>query len=591
MKKKIISITMVGMLVLTIFLGCQSQSGDGTELPSTQETPTGPLTLQITSPRDGRETSWGFANVDGIVSPPEAMVTVNGVSVEVAADGSFESDYIPLNEGENKLRTVAILNGKKVSKTVTVNYTLKLHVSIGLNLEPNEDWFTESPAEIGGRVSDPRAEVTVNGRKAVVGNDGNFSVMMDFVEGTNSLTAIARLRDQTDTDTTEAFYVPPVPLSLRIKSPQDGHEARVDLIKITGTVSDPESTVLVNNIAALVSASGAFYAYIELDEGENRIDAIASRGGESATETINVTYRPPSVTPVEKLSLYIASPQDNAEYKVNLLSVTGTVSDAVATVVVNGVEATVAADGGFQGYVTLDKNENIVEVIAITDEVKIIKNIAVIFTPALVVYMEYPSPNRHTDYTKEPMTVNGRVNKPEAIVAVNGQAVPITPDGGFTTQVQLIEGSNSIKAVATLGDERDEVYVLFRVENGYPNPVPGYSHFFAASSVYEHEITLRAGETKRLTLALETRKGGPGRFSGRLVPVDREYGRMPQPMPEGLDAYLEPPEFMAYPNATYHFNLVFSTTPELAPGIYYLKFHQTFENGFYSGGWIEITVE
>ena len=585
--RKLFIITTLAMLIFTLFLGCQTQPENGTQPPSSTS---GPLTLQITSPRDGRETSWGFVTVDGIVSSPEATVTVNRISVDVAEDGSFESDYILLDEGKNEFRTVATLDGKKVSKTVTVTYTLKLHVSISLNLEPGEDWFTESPAEIGGRVSDPRAEVIVNGKKAEVGRDGSISVMLELAEGKNQLIATARLGDQTDINTREAIYVPPVPLEMSITAPQDGHKTQVDVVKITGTVSDPEARVIVNDIAALVTAAGAFYAYIGLNEGENRIDAVAIRGGESVTDTTYITYYPVTA-PAEKLALKVASPQNNAEYKVNLLPVTGTVSDPTAAVVVNGAEATVAADGGFQGYAVLDEGENNIEVIAIKGAAKTARNITVNFTPALVVYLDYPSLSRDTDYTREPLTINGKVNKPGAKVTVSGQDVPVAKDGSFTTQVQLTEGSNSIKAVATLGGERDEVYILFAVENGYPNPVPGYSHFFAASLKYEHEITLKTGGAKRLALILETRKDGPGRFYGSLVHVDREYGPLPQPMPEGLDVYLETPEFIAYPNTTYHINLVFSATPELDPGTYYLHFYHRFENGFHGSGWIEVTVE
>lgn len=574
-------ILLAALLLITSVAGCWQQP----------EGNSGPLTLQIASPSDGRETSWGFATVDGVVSPPEAVVTVNGVTVKVDENGSFESDYILLDEGTNELRTVATLDGKKISKTVTVTYIFKLHVSISLNLEPGKDWFTESPAEIGGRVSDPRAEVIVNGKKAEVGRDGHISVMLELAEGQNSLTATARLGEQTDSDTREAIYVTPVSLNLDIEAPQDGHETQVDIVKITGAVSDPEARVLVNNVPALVTAAGAFSTYIELDEGENRIDAVAVRGSESVVDTIHVTYRHPSATTAEKPKLNIISPHDNAEFKVNLLPVTGTVSDAEATVLVNGIEAAVAVDGSFQGYAVLAEGENSIGVTALKGEVKTAKNIKVTFTPALVVYLEHPFPAMGVDYTKEPMVVTGKVNKLEARVTVNGKDTTVAADRSFTVQVQLKEGSNSIKAVATLGDERDEVYISFMVsETGFLSPVPGYSHFFAASLEYEHEITLSTGEIKRLGLTLETRKDGPGRFYGRLFHVDREYGLMPQPMPGGLDAYLEPPEFIAYPNATYHFNLVFGTTLELDPGTYYLHFYHTFETGFYGSGWIEIKL-
>jgi hypothetical protein len=52
-----------------------------------------------------------------------------------------------------------------------------------------------------------------------------------------------------------------------------------------------------------------------------------------------------------------------------------------------------------------------------------------------------------------------------------------------------------------------------------------------------------------------------------------------------------PPGFMAYPNTTYSFNIVFNTTPELVPGSYYLHFYHNFEGEGYGSGWIQVTVE
>jgi hypothetical protein len=61
-------------------------------------------------------------------------------------------------------------------------------------------------------------------------------------------------------------------------------------------------------------------------------------------------------------------------------------------------------------------------------------------------------------------------------------------------------------------------------------------------------------------------------------------------MPEGLDVYLEPPQFTAYSNTIYNFNLVLVATAELPQDIYYLHFYNHLENGFYSDGYIRVTV-
>ncbi len=604
-RQRLLVITTLLLVILMLFSGCQAENDTVTPSSPTEVT-TGPLTLNITSPVEGRETSWGFTRVRGTVSPASAVVSIDNEGyAKVEADGSFESDYIVLNEGKNDLRVMATTGSEEIAQTVTVNYKLELHVSISLDLEPGMDWFTESPARIGGRVSDPRAEVTINGQMAAVGNDGYILAMMELEEGTNILTAVARLGDQTDSDTREAIYVPPVALAIEISTPDDDFESKLDMLKITGTVSDPESRIMIhvisgggasspvnfNFVPARITASGAFYAYVPLEKGENHIEATAHRGNDRTTDTIDIGYHPPLINLADEPELKITSPQDNVEYRMNVLSVTGMVDDPAAAVLVNGIESVVAPDGSFRGCAVLtETGENIIEIIAINDKAKTVRTIAVTFVPPLVVSLNAET-EPGVDYTREPLSVTGTVNKPEAKVTVNGKDVPVDKYGWFKTQVKLEEGNNRILAVATLGDETDEMYILNFIENGALGHVPGYSHFFDAYLQYENEIVLKAGETQRFPITLETRKDGPGGFTGSLFYTEREYGEIPLPWPEGLDVYLEPPEFTAYPSATYNFDLVVSAAPELAPGIYYLHFYQYFENGFYGNGWIEVTVE
>jgi hypothetical protein len=175
-----------------------------------------------------------------------------------------------------------------------------------LNYEHGKDWFTESLAKIDGRVSDSRAEVTINGQKAAVTNDGYILAMVELSEGTNPLTAVARLGDQEAYDTGEAIYVPPPSLAIDIFTPVGGFESKLDMVKITGIVSDPEVDVVIsdtaangsqspviNAVPARVTAGGHFYAYVTLEKGNNRIEAAAIRGSDRASDTIDIGYNPP----------------------------------------------------------------------------------------------------------------------------------------------------------------------------------------------------------------------------------------------------------------------------------------------------------
>jgi hypothetical protein len=578
--RRVFIAAIVSLLILGICSGCRPQQSVTNE---------GPLSLQVTSPRDGFETSWGFTTVSGIVSATEASVTVNGTPTSVSANGSFESDYLLLSEGANELHVVATLDDYEVSKTITIIYNLNLHVSLSLHLEPGEDWFKESPSEINGRVSDPRAEVTVNRKRADVSQSGFFSVMLDLTKGINQLTAVAKFGGQVAQDTEEAIYVPPVPLELNITTPSDGDESMTDLIKVAGTVSDPQAEVVINDVQAMVTTAGNFYAYSELDEGDNHIEAVATRNGEQTADEVYITYHPSEETEGD-IPLSITSPRSNAEYRVNLLPVTGTVGDSTATVIVNGAEAQVTSDGIFHGNAILEEGGNNIEIDAIKGNLRTSRSILVTFEPALVVYLD-ANWDSEIDYTKTSLTVTGRVNKPEATVTMNEHEVTVDPDGIFWAEVPLTVGSNTITAVATLGSEHDEAQLLFMVDkSGSISPVPGYSGFSNAIVRYEQEVSLRAGDTEQLDITLETRKDGPGEFSGWLVRVADEYGLMPLSLPEGMDVYLDPPDLKAYPNTTYNLSLVFVTSDKLTPSTYYLHFYYNLEEWFYGSGWIKVNM-
>ncbi len=582
-----------GLLILLLLAVSSCATPSAKPTPSQPEGSAAQLSLEIRSPRDGEEHRKTPIRINGTVSHPEAEVAANGIKAEVEANGYFKSDWVPLVEGKNKIKVVARLGGREVIQTVTVTYNMVLSISVGLPRHTQEDELTESPTTARGRVSDPRARVTVNGKEAEVAYDGTYSIPLDLVEGKNFIEAVATLGEQQARDSTTAVFRPPKPLALEIKSPEDGATSNADLIKVSGTVAEPEDEVIVNGITAQVADDGSFYAYIGLVEGENTIEAVALRGEERFSDTISVTYRPPSPDVItDDLSLVINSPEDGAEFKVNLQKVRGMVSDPEAVVVVNGIEAKVAEDGAYYTYVDLAEGENTIGAVALKGAAKSSRAVTVTFSPALVVHLE-ADPEWGINYTKKPLEVTGIVNSPEARVTINGQDVPVASDGSFTAQVQLVEGSNSVKAVATLGNERDEVYILYAVENGDPNPVPGYSHFFASSLKHEHEITIKAGETGTIDVLLETRKSGPGEYSGKLFYVSRVYSIDALPMPEGLEVSLEPARFKTYPNTTYHATLIIKTDPELAPGEYYLRFVSRFVRGGtgYSSGWIRVTIE
>ena len=250
----------------------------------------------------------------------------------------------------------------------------------------------ESPLTVTGTVSGyPRGEVatgeqrariapevTVNGTTAEVAQDGSFSAQVELTEGENTIEAVALLNDVEVRDSITVTYVPVAPaLSVEITSPEDGAELTETPVTVTGTVSDAEATFTINDQAVEVATDGAFSAQIELTEGENVIEVVATLGDEEVRANVAVLFAPEAA-----LSVEITSPEDGAELTETPVTVTGTVSDAEATLTINDQAVEVAIDGSFSAQVELTEGENVITAVATSGELQTEDSITVTYTPS-----------------------------------------------------------------------------------------------------------------------------------------------------------------------------------------------------------------
>jgi flagellar hook assembly protein FlgD len=240
------------------------------------------LTLQLTSPSYYVIINEDAVTVAGLVTPPSAVVTVNGVVVATAKDGSF-STSVELAYGENEI----VVNATDpVTRTVTVIRPLRLELSS----PEDKAEVTESQVTVGGTVSEPEAVVIVNGQMVEVAEDGSFgaSVELDYGENTIEVTAEVEGEDSVGKTITVTRT-----LAMAITAPEDQAEVTESPLTVSGTISDPEAVVTVSGLVVETAEDGSFSASIELDSGENAIEVTAeTEGGESVTKTIKVTYAP-----------------------------------------------------------------------------------------------------------------------------------------------------------------------------------------------------------------------------------------------------------------------------------------------------------
>jgi hypothetical protein len=154
-----------------------------------------------------------------------------------------------------------------------------------------------------------------------------------------------------------------------------------------------------------------------------------------------------TVTIIRLLTLELTSPQDKEEVSENQITVSGTVSDPLATVAVNDSEVEVAEDGTFSTTAELAYGENIIIVSAIAEgQEPVTKTVAI----TRVLALEITSPEDNTEVTESPVLIKGAVSDPLATVTVNDGEVELAEDGAFSTTVELDYGENTIAVSAAV---------------------------------------------------------------------------------------------------------------------------------------------
>ncbi len=307
----------------------------------------------------------------------------------------------------------------------------------------------------------------------------------------------------------------------------------------------------------------------------------------------------PVTTPIpQALSLELQSPQDQSELHTNLVKVTGAVSDPGARVTVNDSEAQVAEEGSFYAFVEMVKGSNTIRVMAERDNERFSRAVVVTFSPPLAVYLDHPYPGEASvDYTQEPVTVTGQVNYPEATVKVNGAKAEIAENGYYLAVIQLKEGSNSIQALATLGEQTDEItYLVGVTSEGKMFAVPGLGsggpRYHSWVSL-DHAVELKPGETQSSEITLEVKKDiqEPDSFDFNIFRVSGEFSQLPLPDEMKLEMIIEPADFTIYPNAIYHFTINIKTSRGLSSGDYFFRWESSYRDKAWMGGSLKLRVQ
>ena len=167
-----------------------------------------PLELELLTPQDGAGVETGALRVLGNTRV-DAVVGINGVPVEVSADGSFTQD-ISLEEGINLVEVTATdLAGQTAAEQAMVFFISTAAVLPFSLFYPPDGLETPEPVIplIGGTTAD--AVVGVNGTPVEVNALGIFSTTVTLVEGPNFIEVVATdIRGNVRFQTVAVFYLP-----------------------------------------------------------------------------------------------------------------------------------------------------------------------------------------------------------------------------------------------------------------------------------------------------------------------------------------------------------------------------------------------
>ncbi|WFP50818.1 carboxypeptidase regulatory-like domain-containing protein [Methylomonas sp. EFPC3] len=262
-------------------VGVSLQNTSGSEIA-------GPLRLVITGLAPAGKVS--ISNASGTTDAGEPYFDLTGyVGGNFTAGGSGLVTVIVAGGGPNTFSF-----STRVEKAVA--QALKVQIISPATLLT----VGHTPQTVKGTVSDPAAQITLNGAP-VTNNNGSFQADVSLDEGHNTITARAVNAKGEDVSDAISLSLDMTPPYLTVESPKNGDTVRTDKIAVSGlindivrgTVAEGQANVKVNGVAASIANRSYLAENVVLNVGENtiKIDA-ADNVGNTSSISIKVTYQP-----------------------------------------------------------------------------------------------------------------------------------------------------------------------------------------------------------------------------------------------------------------------------------------------------------
>lgn len=145
-------------------------------------------------------------------------------------------------------------------------------------------------------------------------------------------------------------------LQLEITSPAGRDSVTEEILTVTGIVSNSEAEIRVNDDVVSVDSEGSFSHEVAMEYGDNRVSVEATGDGFRPTQrTLRLS---------RKMVLAITAPEPDSTVTDNVITLSGTVSDLNATLMVAGRPVALTEDGSWSTDLDLHYPLTVVNVTA-----------------------------------------------------------------------------------------------------------------------------------------------------------------------------------------------------------------------------------
>jgi uncharacterized Zn-binding protein involved in type VI secretion len=341
--------------------GGDEHSGDGENDPAAEyltlqisgkacgSSDTAPPVFSAPQPSDGRLLAIAKPPISIAFSDNSGGSGVDTASVRVSLDGSDITGICSVSATGIACTPAGNLNDGMHSVTVAVSDLAKNMASYSwrFSIDTTPPKITVTTPQNGqnlgnplfnvtGTVDDASANITVNGISATLSGLAFSAANVPLLEGANTITIIAL--DQLGNQSTTALNVTldtSLPV-VTITAPLNGNSTNIPILTVNGTINEASTGVTVNGRSATLTGQSFTLENLPLAEGQNSIAVEASDlAGNKGRAIVSVTLD------TVKPQIFVTTPADALLTRNPQLTVSGTVSEPLTSLTVNGQTATI----------------------------------------------------------------------------------------------------------------------------------------------------------------------------------------------------------------------------------------------------------